>query len=126
MKIQKKDHKVILKCYEYFSKNSDLKVKKRSLLHDLKFNEHELRNILERLRKMNYLENKIVSGDNWPYQLSEKGLEYSQKHTKSFFEKITTNKVLKWLFGVVSFIVVYLLGLFTDEIKLFLETSLGN
>jgi hypothetical protein len=124
--MQKIDHKIIVKSYEYFSKNAQLFIRPQSLKHDLKIDEKTLNKAIERLGKIGHLEFNNNASSGSPYQLSEKGITYAQQNTKSFFEKFCTNRIVKRIFGSISFIVVYFLGLYTDEIKSLINKLFEN
>lgn len=116
--MKKIDRKIIVKSYEYFEKNGQLFLRPRSLQNDLKIDENTVNKSIERLEKLGYIEFNDKASAGILYQLSNKGIEFAQQNMKSFLEKVIKNKVLQGVFG---FIVSYLLGLYTEEIKAFIN-----
>lgn len=124
--MQKTDHKIVIKSYEYFSKNATLFIKPKSLQHDLKINRAIFKKAIERLEKLGYIEFNSSASTGIPYQLSATGIAYAQQNTKSFFEKIDSNNIVKCTFRALGFAMVYLLGLYTEEIKALINQLFKN
>jgi len=124
--MEKIDQKIIIKSYEYFSKNAQLFIRPRSLQHDLKIEEHILNKAVERLAKLGYIEFNDRASGGIQYQLSEKGVDYAQKNKKSFFEKFYLNRIVQRMFSTIIFIVAYLFGLYTEEIKTLINKIFEN
>lgn len=111
------DRKIILKSYEYFLQNTQLFICQKSLQHDLRLDEKTFNKALERLKILGFIEYNDRASSGIPYQLSDKGIQFAQSNIKTFFEKIAANTVVRWSVRLLGFVLAYILGLYTGEIK---------
>lgn len=124
--MEKIDHKVLTQTYKYFLETGGHNIRSRPLQHDLQIDKKTLDTSIKRLEKLGYIECNNQSNLEIPYNLSKEGIYFAQKEQKNIFQKILSNTAIKWTIKVIGFILVYLLGLYTNEIKELINKLVGN
>ena len=104
--MEKLDKKVLKKMYKQFIENATLYVNFKKIGAKLNVPKEKLNKSVDRL----IFQELCIFRNDEIVELTQKGIETSKKVSKQFYKKIN------WL-GIVSYIIVFLLGLFTNEIK---------
>ena len=104
--MEKLDKKILKKMYNQFTKNADLYVNFREIGKQLKLPTEKLNKSVDRL----IYQRLCIFRNNELVELTQKGIEEGKKLNIKFYKKIN------WL-GIASYIIVFLLGLFAEEIK---------